>query len=164
MKSGSDPRDKVVDLPTLLERLEARRALGESVVLTNGCFELLHRGHVRYLAAAARLGDVLVVGVNGDRSVRLLKGNSRALVPAVERAEVVAALGSVDYVTIFEEPTAERLVRAIQPRTYVKGGDYAGAPPVEAQVVESLGGTFQALELVPDTSTTSLLQRIRASE
>src|SRR5438128_2744970 len=105
--------EKVVPLSVLVERLGPRRAGGERLVLTNGCFELLHRGHVRYLAAAAALAEVLVVGLNSDASVRQLKGSGRPLVAADERAEVLAALGVVDYVTIFDQPTAIELVESL---------------------------------------------------
>jgi rfaE bifunctional protein nucleotidyltransferase chain/domain len=152
---------KILALPELLRQLAPRRAAGQRLVLTNGCFELLHRGHVRYLQAAAALDDLLVVGVNGDASARQLKGRGRALVPAEERAEVVAALACVDYVTIFDAPTAEDLVEALRPELYVKGGDYAGHPPPEAARAEALGGEFRLVELVPGSSTSALLERIR---
>ena len=132
------------------------------MVLTNGCFDLLHRGHVRYLSAAAELGDLLVVGVNSDRSVRQLKDPDRPLVPEDQRAEVLAALVCVDYVTIFDEPTAIELVQAVRPDVYVKGGDYAGRLPPEAPVVEALGGEFRLVELDPGLSTSDLVRRIRA--
>src|SRR5947209_19580295 len=102
------------------------RAQGKRLVLANGCFDLLHVGHVRYLEAARALGDALVVGVNGDRSVCHLKGPGRPLVGEDERAEVVAALASVDWVVLFQEDTATALVRMLQPSLYVKGGDYDG--------------------------------------
>jgi D-beta-D-heptose 7-phosphate kinase/D-beta-D-heptose 1-phosphate adenosyltransferase len=152
---------KILELPELLEQLAPRRAAGQRLVLTNGCFELLHRGHVRYLNAAAALGDVLVVGVNSDASVRRLKGRGRALVPADERAEVVAALACVDYATIFDAPTAEGLVDALRPDLYVKGGDYAAHPPPEAARALALGGEFRLIELVPGNSTSALVERIR---
>src|SRR5439155_5536555 len=117
-------RQKVVDRADLVSRIEAARARGARVVLTNGCFDLLHLGHVRYLEQAAALGDLLVVGVNADASVRRLKGAGRPLVPQAERAEVLGALAVVDLVTIFEEPTAEALVALVRPQVYVKGGDY----------------------------------------
>jgi rfaE bifunctional protein nucleotidyltransferase chain/domain len=130
-------------------------------VLTNGCFDLIHRGHVRYLAAAAELGDILVVGLNDDASVRALKGPGRPLMSADARAEVLAALAWVDYVTIFATRTAEPLVEALQPDVYVKGGDYADRPPPEAALAERLGGVFRALDLVPDSSTSELIARLR---
>jgi rfaE bifunctional protein nucleotidyltransferase chain/domain len=161
MRPQTSPHQKILELSALLERLTPRRATGERLVLTNGCFDLLHRGHVRYLNAAATLGDVLVVGVNSDASVRRLKGRGRALVPAEERTEVVAALACVDYVTIFDAPTAEGLVEALRPDVYVKGGDYADHPPPEAARVLALGGEFRLVELVPGSSTSALVERIR---
>jgi rfaE bifunctional protein nucleotidyltransferase chain/domain len=158
---ASPPHQKILELGVLLERLAPRRAAGERIVLTNGCFELLHLGHVRYLTAAAELGDILVVGLNSDASVRHIKQHGRPLVPENERSEVLAALSCVDYVTIFDAPTAEGLVEALQPEVYVKGGDYADRPPPEATVAESLGGEFRLVELVPGSSTTALLRRIR---
>jgi rfaE bifunctional protein nucleotidyltransferase chain/domain len=116
---------------------------------------------VRYLRAAAELGDVLVVGLNSDASVRRIKQHGRPLVPENERSEVLASLGCVDYVTIFDTPTAEGLVEALQPEIYVKGGDYADHPPPEAAIAQSLGGEFRLLDLVPGASTSALVQRIR---
>ena len=155
------PAEKIVSLDLLLERVAARREAGARLVFTNGCFELLHRGHVRYLAAAAELGDLLVVGLNSDRSVRELKGSGRPLVAAEERAEVLAALGAVDFVTIFDQPTAVQLVQALRPEVYVKGGDYAGRPPPEAEVARAVGGDFQLIPFVPGSSTSELARRIR---
>src|SRR5688500_15530530 len=108
-------RDKVVSLEELATILESKRARGARIALTNGCFDILHVGHVRYLEQAAQLGDVLVVGVNSDRSVRSLKGEGRPVVSELDRAEVLAALAAVDYVTVFDELTAESLVRRLRP-------------------------------------------------
>src|SRR5881275_839903 len=115
---------KIVGLEELSERSEQLRAAGKKLVATNGCFDLLHVGHVRYLQAARALGDLLIVGLNSDASVRAYKGPGRPLVPQDERAELLAALRCVDYVVIFDEPTASALVSALQPDIYVKGGDY----------------------------------------
>jgi rfaE bifunctional protein nucleotidyltransferase chain/domain len=150
---------KILARDSLLAALAARRASGQRVVLTNGCFDLLHVGHVRYLGSAAQLADILVVGVNTDASVRALKPG-RPLVPAEQRAEVVAALGCVDFVTLFDEPTAEQLVRAVRPEVYVKGGDYAEQTPPEALAVRELGGRFQTLDLVAGVSTSELARRL----
>lgn len=163
MSRAVPPDQKILPLAVLLERLAPRRAAGERVVFTNGCFDLLHRGHVRYLAAAAELGDILVVGLNSDASVRQLKGPDRPLVPQEERAEVLAALACVDYVTIFDAPTATSLVQALRPDVYVKGGDYADHRPPEAEVAEAYGGVFRLVELVPGRSTSDLVRRIRVS-
>ena len=154
---------KILSLPELLQRLEPRRATAERLVLTNGCFELLHLGHIRYLMAASELGDVLVVGLNSDRSIRRLKEPGRPLVPESQRAEVLAALACVDFVSLFDELTAELLVRALRPEVYVKGGDYEGQTPPEAVLAQSLGGQVKVLELVPGCSTTELVRRIRAT-
>jgi D-beta-D-heptose 7-phosphate kinase/D-beta-D-heptose 1-phosphate adenosyltransferase len=149
-------------LPELLGRLAPRRARGERLVLTNGCFDLLHLGHVRYLQEAAQLGELLIVALNSDASVGELKEPGRPLVPQQQRAEVLAALACVDFVTIFDEPTANRLVQLIRPNVYVKGGDYAGQPPPEAAVARAVGAEVRFLALVPGISTTDLIRRIRA--
>lgn len=149
--------------------IDRERAEGRRVVLTNGCFDLLHVGHVRALRAARALGDVLVVGLNSDGSVRRLKGAGRPLVSQDERAEVIASLVPVDYVVVFEEPTAERLASLVKPAVYVKGGDYAGEAAAfdasrlpEAKVVAALGGETVLVPFVPGRSTTDLVARIRA--
>jgi len=156
-----------------LEALGARlRAEGKRVVFTNGHFDLLHIGHTRYLQAARELGDVLVVGINDDASTRRRKGPSRPIVPAEERAELLAALACVDYATVFSGDTAEDAVRALQPDIYVKGGDYAldeaelaagkQAWP-EAAIVRAAGGQVVTVPLTPGHSTSELVQRIRAT-
>ncbi len=134
------------------------------MVLTNGHFDLLHVGHVRYLQAARSLGDRLVVGLNGDETTRRLKGEGRPYVADEERAELLAALACVDYVVIFSEATAEALVQVLRPDIYVKGGDYAGGKPLpEAQIVASYGGVTQILPYHEGSPTSALLQRIRGS-
>jgi D-glycero-beta-D-manno-heptose 1-phosphate adenylyltransferase len=160
---------RVVTWDTLHAVVDAARAEGKRVVLTNGCFDLLHVGHVRGLRASRALGDVLVVGVNSDESVRGLKGEGRPLVPQEERAEVLAALDPVDYVVIFDEPTAERLAATVRPAVYAKGGDYAaGGAAIDAQrlpearVVAAHGGETVLVPLVQGRSTTDLVRRIRA--
>src|SRR3972149_9889114 len=127
---------------------ELRRA-GKRVVFTNGCFDLLHRGHVRYLAAARGLGDVLIVGLNSDASVRALKGPGRPICAAEERAEVLAALGAVDYVTVFDELDPAALIAALEPDVLVKGGDWQKAEIVGSDLVEARGGTVVSLPYVP---------------
>lgn len=158
---------KVCSLEELV-RIRARlRRRGRTVVLTNGCFDLLHLGHVRYLKQARCLGHCLVVGLNGDGSVRRLKGEGRPLQPQEERAEILAALACVDYVVVFDEDTAEKLVETLQPDVYVKGGDYAAATfdelvciLPEARVVASYGGQVRLLPLTPGRSTSELIRRM----
>ena len=155
---------KVVDWDTLVELRERWRAEAKTVVWTNGCFDLLHVGHVRSLEAVRRLGDVLVVGVNSDNSARQLKGPGRPIVPASERVEVLAALECVDYVIIFDELTPEAALSHLKPDVHCKGADYApphGKPIPEARVVESYGGRVEFLPLVPSTSTSDIIRRIR---
>jgi rfaE bifunctional protein nucleotidyltransferase chain/domain len=144
---------------------ERMRTDGQTVVLTNGCFDILHVGHTRYLHEAAGLGDVLLVGVNSDRSTRVLKGPHRPVNGETDRAEVVASLRAVDAVTIFDEETAVELVEAVRPDVYVKGGDYPADPnnpryPPEARAVRSYGGRAVVVGLVPGQSTTATLSRI----
>ena len=136
------------------------RQQGQSVVFTNGCFDLLHRGHVEYLEAARALGDALIVAVNSDRSVRTLKGPTRPITPADDRAHVLAALACVDYVVEFDDDTAERIVQQLRPDVYVKGGDYAQDEPLEAPIVRAYGGSVRILPFTSGYSTTDLVQRI----
>lgn len=144
----------------LVERA-LRRRYRQTVVFTNGVFDLLHVGHLEYLEQAKELGDFLIVGVNGDRSSYRLKGFGRPVVPAVERARLVAALAPVDVAVIFNQDTAEQLVDALRPDVYVKGGNWgARRPPPETAVVEAYGGRVEYLTYVPDHSTTELIQRI----
>lgn len=140
------------------------RAAGKTVVFTNGCFDLLHRGHVDYLQRARDLGDALLVGLNGDSSVRQLKGPGRPILPEADRAVVLAALRAVDAVVIFQQPTAEALVAAIQPAVYVKGGDWGAGQrtPPEAAVVLSYGGRVQFIPYLPGRSTSEIVAQIRS--
>lgn len=137
-------------------------AQGKVVVLTNGCFDVLHVGHARYLNEARRLGDVLVVGVNDDASVARHKGPERPIVGQDDRAELVASLASVDYVVLFPEDTATALVTAIRPDIYVKGGEYGpdGKELPEAEAVQAYGGRVELLPMVPGRSTTDLIRHI----
>ncbi len=151
----------------ILDRSEASEVRklypGKTVVFTNGCFDLLHTGHVRYLAAAKKLGDLLVVGLNGDASVRELKGAGRPLNSQEDRAEVMAALEAVDYVIIFAEKRVDNLLREVQPHVYAKGGDYteAGLDPDEVAALKEIGATITILPLVPGKSTTKLVDAIQ---
>jgi rfaE bifunctional protein nucleotidyltransferase chain/domain len=133
-------------------------------VFTNGCFDLLHRGHLSYLEQARALGDVLVVGVNSDSSVRGRKGPGRPVVPADDRAALVAGLACVDHVVVFGEPTPERLIRALRPDVYAKGGDYRADELPERALVEGYGGRVVIVGLVPGRSTSALVSAITQSE
>ena len=148
----------------LLSKLSVERAEGKHIVFTNGCFDLMHIGHTRYLQAAKSLGDVLVVGVNSDASVRTLdKAPDRPIVPEAQRAEVLAALGCVDFVVMFDESDPLQLITAIQPDVLVKGGDWTIDRIVGRDIVEARGGVVKTIPLVPGLSTTGLLQRIRST-
>lgn len=155
---------KVTTREELASLLAERRRQQQRVVFTNGCFDLMHIGHIRYLQAARNLGDVLVVGVNSDSSVRTLnKGTDRPIVPDVQRAEVLAALACVDYVVIFPEPDPGTLIATLQPDILVKGGDWPVDRIVGRETVEARGGRVQTIPLVPGVSTTTLVQRIRST-
>jgi rfaE bifunctional protein nucleotidyltransferase chain/domain len=151
---------KLVTLEVLLARLEVRRAAGQRVALTNGSFDLLHVGHVRSLEQARALGDLLVVGLNSDASVRAYKSPDRPVLPEGERAELLAALACVDFVVLFDEPTAERLVVAVRPEVYVKGADYAARPIPEAGIVREYGGRVELIPLEAGRSTSGLIEEI----
>ena len=141
----------------------ALRTHGQRIVFTNGCFDILHVGHVRYLGAARALGDCLVVGLNSDASVRRLKGPARPVNEEADRAEVLDALRAVDYVTIFDEPTAAELIEIIRPDVYVKGGDYTIATLPEAKIVRDYGGRVEFIDLVPERSTTRVIEKLRGT-
>jgi D-beta-D-heptose 7-phosphate kinase/D-beta-D-heptose 1-phosphate adenosyltransferase len=150
------------DLATLLGRLEAPRRAGRRIVVTNGCFDILHSGHIGYLNAAKALGDLLVVGVNTDASVRRLKGETRPINTLDERAAVLAGLSAVDHVVAFGEDTAMELCRAVRPHVFVKGGDYTRERLPEAAVVEAQGGEVRILPFLRDRSTSSIIERVRS--
>jgi len=141
-------------------RLKADR---KRVVFTNGCFDILHRGHIDYLAQSKALGDVLVVGVNSDDSVRRLKGPGRPIVSQDDRAAVVAALGAVDFVTVFSEDTPLELIQAVVPDVLVKGSDWSLDKVVGKDVVEQNGGNVRTVDFVSNRSTTSIIERIRSA-
>ncbi|HEX2029936.1 MAG TPA: D-glycero-beta-D-manno-heptose 1-phosphate adenylyltransferase [Actinomycetota bacterium] len=156
--------DKVVpDAAALRGRVEFHRAQGERVVFTNGCFDILHRGHISYLNRAKEQGDVLVVAVNGDASVRRLKGPRRPINSLEDRMEVLAALSCIDYIVSFEEDRPDRLIEVVRPDVFVKGGDYRRETLPEAELVEALGGSVRILPYVEDQSTTGIIERIRAA-
>ncbi len=137
---------------------------GQKVVFTNGCFDILHAGHVRYLNKARSFGDCLVLGLNSDASVRRLKGPTRPINNEQDRAEVVGALRAVDYVVIFDEPTAEQLIALVQPDVYVKGGDYTLDTLPEAKIVQRYGGRVEFVNLVAGRSTTNVIAKIKGME
>jgi len=145
----------------LLAEIEPLRAQGWRLVFTNGCFDLLHAGHVYYLEHARALGDALIVAVNSDEGVRRLKGPGRPLVPAAERARVVAALECVDYVTLFDEPDPSSVITLLRPHIHVKGGDYKADALPEAATVRSYGGQVVIVPMLPGHSTSALVQRLR---
>jgi len=144
----------------LSERIASARASGARIVLANGCFDVLHVGHVRYLAGARELGDILVVGINSDEQVAIQKGAGRPVLPANERAEIVAALESVTYVTIFDEPTVEQLLLALKPDVHAKGTDYTTESVPERDVVRSYGGEVAIVGDPKDHSTTEIIARL----
>ena len=157
-----DFRDKIIPRQGLAEWSQSIKAAGKKLVVTNGCFDLLHVGHVTYLQQARSFGDLLLVGLNDDASVRQLKGGDRPLNGQKDRASVLAALQSVDAVCIFSEPTAVDFLRAAQPDIYVKGGDYTleTLNQAERQMVEEGGGRIVIIPAVPGKSTTALVERI----
>ena len=155
--------EKVIDQDLLASIANGLRAQGQKLVLTNGCFDLLHLGHVRYLQAARALGDALAVAINGDHSVRLLKGEGRPLNAERERAEIVAALQCVDYAVLFSEERVTRLIEKVRPAIYVKGGDYTPASlnPEEYAALQEIGAEIRILPFEPGHSTSGLIERIK---
>ena len=151
---------KTIHEDEIKDRVKQLRADGKTVVFTNGCFDILHAGHVRYLGAARELGSCLIVGLNSDQSVRGLKGPTRPINNQDDRAEVLSALSAVDYVVIFEEPTAEKLVANIKPDIYVKGGDYNVKDLPEAKIVEEHGGKTILIPEVPGRSSSRIIKKI----
>ncbi len=163
MKPSPANKTKPKTLTALRHALDRERKAGKKIVFTNGCFDILHLGHVRYLKEARQLGQVLVVGLNSDRSVRKLKGPDRPLNRQDHRAEVLSALKSVDYVVIFSEPTPMTLIRAIRPDFLVKGGDWKKHAIVGSELVESYGGMVHSLPFTKGFSTTGLLDKMTKS-
>jgi len=155
-------QSKIVSLQALSRAVRRARARGAKVVFTNGCFDLLHAGHVTLLERAKRHGDLLVVGLNSDRSVRALKGRGRPLVPQRDRARLLAALASVDYVIIFDQPTPSRVIARLLPDVLIKGADWAAGAIVGAEAVRRAGGRVVRLPLVKGRSTSQLIARIRS--
>ncbi len=151
---------QVVTRDNLILAVQQRKRNGERVVFTNGCFDLLHPGHIRLLEECRSLGDVLVVAINTDASVRENKGPNRPLIPEQERAEILAALAAVDYLTVFEEPTPREIIAAVLPDILVKGNDWGPTEIVGREEVEAAGGEVVSIPLEPGYSTTRLIERI----
>src|SRR5687768_140943 len=154
-------KDQVVlSREELKTRVAAAKAEAAKIVFANGCFDVLHVGHVRYLEGARELGDVLIVGINSDEQVAIQKGDGRPVLPASERAEIVAALESVTYVTIFDEPTVEQLLLALKPDIHAKGTDYTTDTVPERDVVRSYGGQVAIVGDPKDHSTSAIIARL----
>ena len=153
---------KVKTVSALSAKLNSLKSRGSKVVFTNGCFDILHVGHVDYLEKAKRQGNILVVGLNSDSSVKKIKGSARPINRQRDRARVLAALSCVDYITIFSEDTPERLIKKLKPDIIVKGGDWKKKDIVGGSFVESLGGKVVTIPFVPGYSTTSLIKKICA--
>lgn len=149
----------LLGLEELLKRLEKERT-GKRVVFTNGCFDIIHAGHVDYLEKAKKLGDILVVGLNSDSSVKRIKGEKRPIIPQEMRAKVLSSLKPVDYVVVFEEDTPLRLIKAIKPDVLVKGGDWDLEKIVGREFVESYGGEVKTIPFEFDISTSKIVDRI----
>jgi len=153
---------RLLTLDELTSEIAARRGAGAKVVLANGCFDVVHVGHVRYLQGASREGDILVVAVNGDEAVRQLKGEGRPVMPAAERAEIVAAMAGVDFVTVFDTLTVEPVLRALRPDVHAKGTDYTPESVPERAIVAEYGGRIAIVGDPKDHSTTEVLARMKA--
>jgi len=151
---------EVVSLPRLLRLRAQWKFFGRTVVFTNGCFDILHRGHIDYLAKAKALGNILIVGLNDDQSVARLKGPQRPIVNEEDRANVLAALSSVDYVVMFSEDTPYELIKAIVPDVLVKGADWSVDKVVGKDIVESAGGSVRTIEFLPNHSTSRIIEKI----
>lgn len=145
------------ELKAVIDRLKGE---GKKIVFTNGCFDILHAGHTRYLSEAKKLGDVLVLALNSDSSVRAIKGEERPIVPEAERAEVLSALSSVDYVTVFDEPTPLELIEFLRPDVIVKGGDWAEKDIVGGDAVRSWGGRVAVMPEIEGASTTNIIEKV----
>ena len=153
-------REKIKERKELLRIIKNLKARGKRIVFTNGCFDLLHLGHVRYLEKARSLGDVLVVGVNSDSSVRKLKGSKRPILPEKERTEILSGLGCVDYITIFNEADPLKLITSLKPNLLVKGGDWTREQIVGREVVERSGGELVIIPFVKGASTSNVIGNI----
>lgn len=161
MASVTSPR--ILDLERLIERINTARANGACVVLANGCFDVLHVGHIRYLEAAKALGDLLIVGINSDEQTRRLKGAGRPLLPQDQRAEIISSIEAVDLVTIFDEPTVAELLLALKPHIHAKGTDYTEDSVPERDVVRSFGGRVAIVGDPKDHSSSQMIEKLGGS-
>lgn len=151
----------ILDRESLIDAVRAERSYGRSIVLANGCFDLFHVGHIRYLQGAKAVGDMLIVGINSDRQTRELKGPNRPYMPENERAEIVASMQCVDLITIFDEPTVEELMRSIRPDYHAKGTDYTTDSVPEREIMRELGGQVIIVGDPKDHSSTDLIGTVR---
>ena len=159
----TDSEKKIVSLENLIPIVNDAQKAGRQVIFTNGCFDILHVGHVRYLAAAREAGDLLVVGLNSDRSVRLIKGADRPIITQNQRAEVLAGLGCVDFVVLFDEPDPLMLIQALNPNVLVKGEDWSEDRIIGANHVKSKGGQVVRVRFADNMSTSGIIDRIVAT-
>ena len=153
--------DKLKSRDEIASLADQARQDGKTIVFTNGCFDLLHRGHVHVLRQARASGDLLIVGINSDRSVRSIKGATRPILPEIDRVELIAAMEMVDYVVLFDEPDPYQLIAVIKPRVLAKGGDWGGGKIIGADIVERDGGRVTVIPYLKGHSTTALIERIR---
>ncbi|MEE8430457.1 MAG: D-glycero-beta-D-manno-heptose 1-phosphate adenylyltransferase [Candidatus Desulfatibia sp.] len=151
---------KILEIEELVQKANTLRRSGKCLVFTNGCFDILHVGHIRYLAAARSKGDVLVVGLNSDESVKIIKDEQRPIMNQEQRAEILAGLWCVDYITIFNEPDPLKLIKVIMPDVLVKGADWREPDIIGADVVKAKGGKVVRVSVVPDISTSRIIERI----
>lgn len=161
MNSESSPN--ILDRESLVDRVVTARTNGARIVLANGCFDVLHVGHIRYLEAAKALGDLLIVGINSDTQAHRLKGEGRPVMPADQRAEIVASLEAVDFVTIFEEPTVEQLLLSLKPDIHAKGTDYSEDSVPERDVVRSFGGRVAIVGDPKNHSSSEMIEKLAVS-
>ncbi len=153
-------KSKIKKRHELAAIIEKEKKSGKTIVFTNGCFDLIHVGHVRYLSEAKKKGDILVIGLNSDSSVKMIKGDKRPVTPEDQRAEVLSALFFVDYITIFDEPDPLNIIKLVKPDILVKGADWAEHEIIGSDFVKSIGGKTQRIALVPSVSTTNIIGKI----
>jgi len=151
---------KLLSLHALAKELKNIRSLRKRIVFTNGCFDILHAGHVRYLEEAGSLGDILIIGLNSDKSVHLIKGDKRPVIVQDQRAEVLAGLSAVDFIVLFDEPDPLNIIKTIKPDILVKGGDWPEEEIVGADFVKARGGMVKSIQIVPDISTSGIINEI----